>query len=253
MVAAVERALEFGQQGGRALLKRAVLWETAKTGEPVETQRPLPPAVAWIKDGTATHTSTFHLDGDVTHRIFTLFESDVEPKGGDPAFVSGLTGSGLPRPRRTGPPVSLAWILGILAAVLLFWMLASLTGHSVKQARDPMAGTLPVLTGAYLEQLDAGCKANGSVCKDAFDAGATPPQTDRAAAATAACIKPPASGDSALHTSAFCRYPWSLALTAANAGHLTGGAFVSVVLGWPVGISQRTGALSLEKTAASRC
>jgi len=248
MAASVERAVEFGQQGGRALPKRAVLWETAKTGEPVETQRPLPPSAAWIKDGTASHTSTFHLDGDATRRIFTLFESDAEPKGGDPAFVSGLTGSGLPPPRRTGHPVSLPWILGILAAVLFFWVLASLswTGHSVKQARDLMAGTLPVATGAYLQKLDAGCKANGTVCKDAFDAGATPPQTDKAAAATVACIKPPASGDSPLRTSAFCQYAWSLALTAANAGQLTGAdAVLSAVLGWPVSISQRTGALSL--------
>ena len=248
MVASVEPAVAFGQQGGRALPKRAVLWETAKTGEPVETQRPLPPAAAWIKDGTASHTSTFNLDGDATHRVFTLFESDAAPTAGDPAFVSGLTGSGLPAPRRKRYPVSVPWILGILAAVLFFWMLASLswTGHSVKQARDLMAGTLPVLTGAYLQMLDAGCKANGTVCKDAFDAGATPPQTDKAAAAAAACVKTPASGDSLLHTSAFCQYAWSMALTAANAGHLAGaGRIVSAVLGWPVGISQRTGALSL--------
>ncbi|MGA7810343.1 hypothetical protein [Bradyrhizobium sp.] len=248
MVASVESAVEFGQQGGRALPKRAVLWETAKTGEPVETQRSLPPSAAWIKDATAAHTSTFGVDGDATHRIFTLFESDAEPKRGDPAFVSGLTGSGLPSPRRSGHPVSVPWILGIVAGVLFFWMLASLswTGHSVKQARDLMAGTLPVVTGAYLEKLDAGCKANGNVCNDAFDAGATSPQTDKATYAAATCIKTPESGDSPLHTSAFCQYAWSLALTAANSGNLAGvGTVLSAVLGWPVGISQRTGTLSL--------
>jgi hypothetical protein len=163
MATAVERAVEFGQQGGRALPKRAVLWETAKTGEPLETQRPLPPSATWIKDGTAAHTSTFSLDGDATHRIFSLFESDVEPKGADPAFVSGLTGSGLPVVRPTSHPVSLPWILGIAAGVLFFWMLVSLSwvGHSVKQARDLMTGRLPVLSGAYLQTLDAGCRANG--------------------------------------------------------------------------------------------
>jgi hypothetical protein len=83
MAASVERAVEFGQQGGRALAKRAVLWQTARTGEPLEAQRLLPPSAAWIKDGTATHTSTFYLDGDATHRFFTLFESDAEPKRGD--------------------------------------------------------------------------------------------------------------------------------------------------------------------------
>jgi hypothetical protein len=63
-------------------------------------------------------------------------------------------------------------------------------------------------------------------------------------------METPASGDSPLHTSAFCQYAWSLALTAANSGQLTGiphtaSAFVSAIRGWPVAISQRTGALSL--------
>lgn len=253
MAAAVENDLTFGQHGGAALPKRAVLWETAKTGEPRETQRPLPAAAAWIKDGTATRASTFNLDGDTTHRVFTLFESEAEPRDGDPAFISGLTGSGIPAARITRHPLSVPWILGILAAVLFFWMLASLTwtGHSVKQARDLMAGTLPVASALYLQKLDAGCKAmSGAICKDAFAAGATPPETDKAAAATANCVKTPTPEDSPLHSSAFCQLAWSQALTVANSGQATEipnsfAAYVSAVFGWPAAVSQQTGALSL--------
>jgi hypothetical protein len=254
MKAVLEAAVDSNQQGGLPLPKRAVLWETTATGEPRESERPLPAAAAWVKDGTATRTSRFTVEGDASGRVFTLYESDAEPRVGEISFVSGFTGSGVPVVRRHRHPLTLPWVLGIAAAVLFFWMLTSLvwTGRSMTQAHDLMAGTLPASSAIYLQKLDDGCKANGSaICQSAFQPGAKPPETDKAGAGTAACVKAPAPNTvSPLHSSAFCQFAWSLAVAAANSGELTEipgsfAGYVSAIFGWPAHVSNRTGALSL--------
>jgi hypothetical protein len=58
------------------------------------------------------------MDGDTNGRLFSLFESDVEPRAGEPSFVSSLTGSGLSTVKTQRQSLKLPWALGIFAAFL---------------------------------------------------------------------------------------------------------------------------------------
>jgi hypothetical protein len=167
MASVVEIAVATGQQAGLALPKRAVLWETTATGEPREAARSLPPGATWVKDGTATHTNRFNVDGDATQRVFTLFESDAEPRVGELSFISGFTGSGVPVSPTKRHSLTLPWVIGIVATVLFFWMLSSLawTSHSITQARDLMDGTLPVPSAIYLSSTTAARRMATSFAK----------------------------------------------------------------------------------------
>jgi hypothetical protein len=135
----------------------------------------------------------------------------------------------------------------------VFWMQLSLawTGQSISQAKNLMSGTIPASSDIYFRKIHDGCKSVGAlVCEDPFLA-ASPPAADRAASATAACVAPVKAGESSpLHSSAFCQFAWSLAVSAASSGEITEiprsfKTYVSALLGWPLAVSARTGAMSL--------
>ena len=133
---AVDAALTTDQSAGVRLPRWTVLWEVTGTGEPRETDLPLPTGATWIKEGSATRTSDFTVEGDRSRRLFRLYESDAEPGIDDTAYVSGLTYSGVPTGSSKINYLSLPWVVGIGAAIMFFWMIATLawTGGSVNQA-----------------------------------------------------------------------------------------------------------------------
>jgi hypothetical protein len=118
------------------LPQRAVLWEVTGTGEPRETDLPLPRGAAWINEGSATRTSDFTIEGDTSRRLFRLYESDAEPRIDDSAYVSGLTYSGVPTGSSKIDYLSLHWLVGIGAAILFFWMIAALARDRGRQGSD---------------------------------------------------------------------------------------------------------------------
>ena len=252
---AVDAALTTDQSAGVRLPRRAVLWEVTGTGEPRETDLPLPTGATWIKEGSATRTSDFTVEGDRSRRLFRLYESDAEPRIDDTAYVSGLTYSGVPTGSSKINYLSLPWVVGIGAAVMFFWMIATLawTGGSVNQAYDLMRGRQPTHTAAFLDDTIKACGKSNSAgippCKDVDLSGATPAEAqNKAKIEIDKCLADDAQ-QAPMQTSSFCRLAWATALgmTSSTMTDLPewGGKIVSTLLGWGARVSERLGSISI--------
>jgi hypothetical protein len=275
-----DTAVASGQYGGVALPKRAVIWEVTPTGEPRESERQLPKWARWIKDGAPTRTSDFTVEGDTTGRIFRLFESDAEPPVDGVAFVSGLTGSGVPAPLGKINYLSLPWILGILATVLFVWMIIALgwTGRAVTQARDLLAGTQPARTAELATTVYGQCLVKPPAapapqpgqtpspppppsanvwtdeCKDIGPSDSVKVEEVSIAPAMQRCATEAADKsakrEALITTSSFCRLAWRHALNKANTGEMTNlpgffGTFFVKIAGWFASPYPQTGSVSL--------
>jgi hypothetical protein len=267
MRSAIETAVASQQYAGAALPGRAVVWEVTNTGEPRESERPLPKWAQWIKEAPATRTSDFNVAGDSTGRVFRLFESDAATPVSGVAFVSGFTGSGVPEPLAKINYLSLPWIVGIGATVLFIWMMIVLawTGHAATQARDLMFGTQPEYTSRVATTVFDICAPGpeGSLpgtpatswMPDCTGAGAPAegtPQFGDIAPAMKACVtdKGDANNPPLMSRSAFCRLAWRQAAEEANSAKMTNlpGPFGNVfvfISGWFAKASPTTGSLSL--------
>ena len=264
---AVENALASGQFNGVKLPLRAVLWEITATGDPSESERALPRWAAWIKQGLASRTSDFKVEGDTTGRIFRLYESDAEPGLDDVSFVSGFTGSGLPRPLRQTSYFSGPWIVGGLATVLFLWMVITLgwTGRTVIQARDLMAGNPPEYAGAVANSLmqactqpppgapaPAGAAPSTEFIPSCTGEGAPDPGKRTQAGvlgAMKACLAGPKDAP-LLRTSSFCRLAWRAVAQKANTSEMTNlpspfGSFFVAVSGWSAKVTGPTASISI--------
>ena len=90
--------------------------------------------------------------------MFRLFESDAAPPVEGVVFVSRFTGSGIPAPLPKMNYWSVPWVIGILAT-LLFWMIIAIgwTGRIATQAHDFMLGTQPEYTADLASAAFAVC------------------------------------------------------------------------------------------------
>jgi hypothetical protein len=257
---AVETGISGGQFGGVVLPRRAVLWEVTPTGEPRESERPVPPWAQWIKQGTATRTSDFRIEGDRTGRIFRLYESDAEPGLNEVSFVSGFSSSGVPGSAARTSYLSLPWIGGGVATALFFWMVVTLawTGQAVTQARDLMNGTPPEYAAMAAQRVLAACTApapqgtaaaaQATTFVVACDWNGVPDPANRTAAgvlqAMRGCL---VVGNDAppLRTSSFCRQAWRITAELSAGGEMSNlpsalRKLLAAVFGWsarPVGAS----------------
>ena len=257
---AVETGVGSGQFGGVGLPRRAVVWEVTPTGEPRESERPLPLWAQWIKQGTATRTSDFKVEGDRTGRIFRLYESDAEPGLNDVSFVSGFSNSGAPAGAARTSYLSLPWIGGGVATVMFFWMVVTLawTGQSLMQARDLMNGIPPEYAAIAAQRVLAACsepapQGGGAATEPrnfvaACDSNGAPEAANRNAAGVLLAMHGCLVVDNdapLLRTSSFCRQAWRIAAELTGGGemlNLTSALRkpLTAVFGWsakPVGAS----------------
>ncbi|UVK55363.1 hypothetical protein DBIPINDM_001871 [Mesorhizobium sp. AR02] len=135
-----------GIYGGAALPARAALLEVSATGAP-RLETALPTAASWILDSGVASGGEFVVGDGSDGRIFRLFESDKVPAEDELPFVSGVTGSGLPEPIIPNPYRTLAWYVGIAAAII-FVMGATVSvwsGRSMSGARNILQATNPAI------------------------------------------------------------------------------------------------------------
>ncbi|TBR30080.1 MAG: hypothetical protein EPO10_04685 [Reyranella sp.] len=186
MIAIVD-AVEGGTWSGVALPLRAALWEVTITGSP-RLGPPLPRAVDWITQQDVTSGGDFVVGDGSDGRIYRLFETAKAPADDELPFASAITGSGLPEPRGVNPYSGMAWMIGIIAAVVFVagGAMSVWTGNSMSNARNLLLTNNPLLQYEMLAAVTEACAAdykafpNGqqsTLCSKVLKANAVPPKT----------------------------------------------------------------------------
>jgi hypothetical protein len=151
---------------------RAVLWEITESGLPPR-DCPAPPAAAWILDPDTVHGGDFTSGEAADLKTFRLFESPKVPAEDELPYVSALTGSGVPAPKKPRRRwyKNVNWWIGLGGGALFLLVAFNLawTAASFSRAYDLLTNSYPDQVEAFTKYLNVNaCPGSdgGDICKD---------------------------------------------------------------------------------------
>lgn len=125
---------------------RAVLWEITEAGTPPR-DNPAPASAAWILEPDAGRGGDFTSGEGANLRTFRLFESMKVPAEDELPYISALTGSGVPAPKKPRRRWyrNVNWWIGLGGGALFLLVAFNLawTAASFSRAYDLLIGRYP--------------------------------------------------------------------------------------------------------------